>query len=103
MIKILLTSVITLFVSGCTMLNYEPIQSEVGIIKKSNVTWVIVEDPNKFCTVRHKIYAGPGIPILACTTWNDNDNSCIIYTDKSPGYDLLGHELRHCFDKYWHK
>ncbi len=88
------------FISGCTMAYYEPINATVGQKKQAQVTWEIVEDPTKICKEKHNVQTPGMTPLLACTAWQGS--KCTIYTDTHPSYELLGHELRHCFDHNWH-
>ncbi len=82
-------------------MHYDPIHSEVGQKKQSLVTWEIVENPSNFCKENLNLTGNNSLGVLACTSWKGS--KCTIYTDKSPSYELLGHELRHCFDFNWHK
>ncbi len=93
-------TIFPLLVSGCTIAYYEPINATVGQKKQSQVTWEIVEDITKICKEKHNIEAPGATPILACTAWQSD--KCTIYTDIKPSYELLGHEVRHCFDHHWH-
>lgn len=38
----------------------------------------------------------------ACSTWTDN-GVCTIYIEEGDTWDTLYHELRHCFEGYWHE
>ncbi len=98
--KIFILSIL-FFLHGCAMIQYEPINANLGQKKQSLVTWEIIENPSKFCKEKYNLKTNDGNLILACTSWQGE--KCTIYTDKNPSYELLGHELRHCFDHNWHK
>lgn len=71
--------------------------------RETYVKWNVVDDPDKTC---RKLNAnGPkenGI-ILACALNDPQRNVCNIYTSKHLNLAILGHELRHCFEKDWHQ
>jgi len=53
------------------------------------VIWSEVNDVQAVCGPRALACAIPGDP-------------CFIYTYPDPSFDLLGHELLHCFKGRWH-
>lgn len=98
--KKIITLLTILALHGCTIMPYEPIKAEIGQKKQSFVTWEIIENPAQFCKDKYNLTSN-NTGVLACTAWKGD--KCTIYTDQSPSYELLGHELRHCFDFDWHK
>lgn len=70
--------------------------------KSTIITWNIVEDANKVCKEK-----GVKVPndhqIIGCATFYPNMIHCEIYTNKKTTLDILGHEIRHCFEGHWHE
>ena len=67
------------------------------------VEWRAVDDVRDYCS---KLNVSRGYPpitntnIKACGT--QDGNKCLIVTAKQASMHNLGHELRHCFQGYWH-
>jgi len=57
------------------------------------VTWREVDDLS-ICQLK------TANPLLGCAIWTAS--TCTIYTYRNPPFDLLGHELLHCFTGNWH-
>ncbi len=38
----------------------------------------------------------------ACAVWNVKTNVCTIITEPHAPYEVLGHEVRHCFEGHFH-
>jgi hypothetical protein len=90
---------LVLLLVGCSSFTVKPYDER--ITQTTIVTWTTVDDVEKEC-----INAGvkdPGIfrHILGCAKYDKT--SCTIYTGKTTSMEILGHELRHCFEGKFHK
>lgn len=64
-----------------------------------NIQWVVVEDLEQACFGKPK---NPGDGELrGCAKFTST--ACIIYTKRITSLANLGHEIRHCFEGYWHE
>ena len=61
------------------------------------VTWVIAADPQKACGVD----VGKGKVLLGCAIYSGT--MCKIITSRNTTMEILGHELRHCFEGQFHQ
>jgi len=63
------------------------------------IQWVVVEDLEQACFGKPK---NPGDGELrGCAKFTST--ACIIYTKRITSLANLGHEMRHCFEGYWHE
>jgi len=64
-----------------------------------SIQWVVVEDLEQACFGKPK---NPGDGELrGCAKFTAT--ACIIYTKRITSLANLGHEMRHCFEGYWHE
>lgn len=68
-------------------------------IAKSTITWIVSNDPTATCkqlfpALRHRLI------LPACAGWDDD--ICTIVTGSVTTHQLLGHEVRHCFEGNFH-
>lgn len=66
------------------------------------IKWNVVDNPDEVCRKLNKTGFKQNGTILACAIGNDR-NVCNIYTSKNLNLAILGHEVRHCFEKDWHE
>lgn len=66
------------------------------------IKWNIVDNPDETCKKLNKSGFKQNGVILACAVGNDTKNVCNIYTSKNLNLAILGHEVRHCFERDWH-
>ena len=64
------------------------------------ITWITAGDITEKC---HSV----GLPYrydgwLGCATVSTDGKSCTIYTNKHTSHEILGHEIRHCFQGAFH-
>jgi len=78
-----------LFLAGCATFD-TPVQEQYSK-HWSTVVWLEVKDIEHHC----------GKNRLACA-YPDTD-PCVIVTLKDPSWEILGHEVGHCFKGRWHK
>ena len=68
----------------------------------SIVEWRASEDIQRDCDIESKKrkFNGFNYELAACSFWRDD--FCLIITSKSTTVDVVGHELRHCFQGNFH-
>jgi hypothetical protein len=95
----LFVAVLVLMLSGCSIMipfqypnNF--IASKMGM-HNSHITWRVVEDATAECKA-----LGSKTPALACAFMGKYN--CVIVTNKDTSHEILGHEMRHCFEGNWH-
>jgi len=64
------------------------------------ITWITAGDITEKC---HEV----GLPYRydgwqGCATVSVDGKSCVIYTNKHTSHEILGHEIRHCFQGAFH-
>lgn len=70
---------------------------------KTNVEVIAVDNVQNYCEKEsHKRGFGgfKGISMQACSFWSGS--TCLIVVPKMTNNDMLGHELRHCFQGSFH-
>lgn len=80
----------------------KPFDATKNEVKTVKITWIYVENIQKECNAEFKrkkidplTYA-----VDACSVWEGD--TCTIITKKRPTMHDVGHEVRHCFQRYWH-
>jgi hypothetical protein len=73
-----------------------------NIHNTSKVTWISVNNIQVTCEREAKLRGYPpfGYDLKACSFF-END-VCVIFTSKKVNMHTLGHEVRHCFQGWWH-
>lgn len=87
--------------TGCAVSHNQNYFSADLEVTSTNVTWVVVEDADKQCRTFYKLSKTPQ-RIEACALIVRELDSCFIFTNKTLTQDVLGHEIRHCFQGRWH-
>jgi hypothetical protein len=64
------------------------------------ITWITAGDITKHCESVGLPYRYDGW--LGCATVSVDGKSCVIYTNKHTSHEILGHEIRHCFQGNFH-
>ena len=64
-----------------------------------NISWLVVDDVDKYCR-ENGLTAKTFQKIYGCAFWSGN--KCTIVTNKHTSHSILGHELRHCFERHFH-
>jgi hypothetical protein len=68
------------------------------------MTWKPVDNVQQVCQDEYKRRGHSALnhKVDACSFWNSFTKICTIYTKKNPTMHDLGHEMRHCYQGYWH-
>lgn len=87
---------LSLFLGGCASVEERPVKAgpEVRIVTLER-TYAATEECGKLTS------APPGWKIVACATLGEA--VCKIIAQPTADDDVLGHEVRHCFDGTWHR
>ena len=72
------------------------------ITEETTVTIIVTDNVQKTCNAEsHKRNLGGfGHEFEACSFWNNT--TCTIVVGKKTNNDILGHEIRHCFQGHFH-
>lgn len=86
---------------------YEHYSAVDNYTNKVDITWEISDNIQKTCdNIRIKVTGKPyPYTIDACSEWSKIDGStykCRIITTRTPNNDIVGHEIRHCFQGDFH-
>ena len=90
---------IALLLIGCSSFTAKPYDERVTQV--STVTWLTFDDVEKECIKAGVEEPGPFKHILGCAIYNKK--RCKIITAKTTSMEILGHELRHCFEGKFHE
>jgi len=96
---LMLISILT----GCVSLSdnsFKAVKPEKRLTNKTTVMWITVDDVDATCKSLNTSFT-KDMNILGCAEMDRN--WCKIYTNKNTTMTVLGHELRHCFEGYWHE
>jgi hypothetical protein len=71
---------------------------------RMTVRWIRVSDQDlqRLCTLPTQRPVRPGSVFFGCAGM-DLAGTCIIYTSTNTSHQIVGHELRHCFQGNFHK
>lgn len=64
------------------------------------ITWLVVADPTAKCKELFPATMASRPIIPACAVWAPN--KCVIVTGTVTNHQILGHEVRHCFEGNFH-
>lgn len=91
--------VVSLLLAGCSTFTTKPYNERVT--ESTVVKWITVDNVEEEC-VKLGANKPPLMSVLGgCAVYNKH--SCTIYTEKTTSMEILGHELRHCFEGKFHK
>ena len=94
---------ICLLISGCSFSLFIPEEDSFTPSKSSsqvNVTWLVVDNTTASCKQYFPEFMEKYPFIISCTGWSND--VCVIITSKITTHQILGHELRHCFEGNFH-
>jgi hypothetical protein len=98
----LLSSVL---LSGCASVFVAPIEpafNPAPQVQDVRVRLIQVNDPSSACKAAFPQSLSQYWIVLACAGWSEDRKECTIITGKNPPTQVLGHELRHCFEANFH-
>jgi hypothetical protein len=96
--RIFLLLVVSFVSTGCSNFVAKPYNERVTVA--TTVTWITVDDVTEECVRLGAKDPRPVREIAGCATYNQT--ACKIITAKSTSLEVLGHELRHCFEGKFH-
>jgi hypothetical protein len=88
-----------LLLIGCSSFTAKPYEERVT--ESTIVTWLIFDDVESECIKAGVKEPGPFKHLLGCAIYNKK--VCRIVTGKTTSMEILGHELRHCFEGKFHE
>jgi hypothetical protein len=74
------------------------------VIKPKLIDWITVPDAHAYCSAYLEKIGEP-IPagiIGGCAIVDEQINRCKVITSIETTYAIFGHEMRHCFDGFYH-
>jgi len=96
---------LALLATGCTLTVQIPEEKAFHGNPKAPVmaiTWIAVDDPTSECKrLLPKDQAFHPV-VAACASWDFEKRKCTIVTGKPTSHQVLGHEVRHCFEGAFH-
>ena len=91
--------------SGCSATVHIPKEAAFDprpVQTKMSITWVVSENPTAECKRLFPKQMGFHPVIPACAGWSFEAQECVIVTGKTSTHQILGHEIRHCFEGAFH-
>jgi hypothetical protein len=88
-----------ILLTGCSTFTARPYEERVT--EATIVTWITVDDIQETCKNLGIKDPGPFRHLLGCVKYSKK--TCRIYTEKITSMEILGHELRHCFEGKFHE
>lgn len=87
---------------------YERYSTASNMTDTVKITWETVDNVQKACSEDRIKSIGKPYPykVLACSNWTKNlfnQYKCHIITGKTVNNEIVGHEIRHCFQGSFHK
>jgi hypothetical protein len=80
----------------------EPAFNPAPQVQGVRVKLIKVEDPSATCRAMYPTTLGGYRIMLACAGWSPDRSECTIVTGMKPLPEVIGHELRHCFEGNFH-
>lgn len=93
--------VLLLLLTGCSSFTAKPDSERIILAPK--IWWITVDDPEKECLSYGTRPAPLFYEIQGCAMVQRYDQSCTIITGKNTSMEILGHEMRHCFEGNFHE
>jgi hypothetical protein len=105
LIKISGVLALLLVMTGCTITTHIPAEAAFVPAPKVNaihITWIAAADPTAECKRQFPRTMGFHPMIPACAGWDDQQTVCVVVTGTPTTHQILGHEMRHCFEGHFH-
>jgi hypothetical protein len=95
----LLCIILIVLLSGCSTFTTKPYRER--ITESTTVTWLTVDNVHETCIMMGNKNPGSFQTLKGCARYDEK--SCKIITGKTTTMEILGHELRHCFEGKFHE
>ena len=86
---------------------YEMFNATTNMTNNTSIEWQQVSNVQAVCEKesQRRNLGGFKIKVDACSFWTKNmfGDSCTVVTGKRTNLEILGHEIRHCFQGAFHK
>jgi hypothetical protein len=100
-----LTFALAVLVSGCSMTVHIPPEEAFTANPAFNdiqIAWISTDNPTAECKRLFPKTMAFHPVIAACAGWDWQTNTCTVVTGKPTTHQILGHEIRHCFEGKFH-
>lgn len=106
MTKFTATALLTLLLSGCSgqMIFLLP-EEDFPVANKSKmvqITWITDSNPNERCSRMANAKPSATKRFVGCAAYDESANTCTIVTSPTTTNEVIGHEMRHCFEGQFH-
>lgn len=101
---IILTPAIALL-TGCASMLTIPSEGRFDALPSApemRITWRAVDDPTAACKALFPMAMAYHPVIAACAGWDAAKRECTVVTGLVTTHQILGHEVRHCFQGDFH-
>ena len=91
--------------TGCSMTVHIPEEAAFSprpVVQGMTITWVVADDPTAECKRLLPSAYGFAPLIPACAGWDLERKTCVIVTPRVATHQIVGHEIRHCFEGRFH-
>ena len=96
---------LALLATGCSITTHIPPElafESKPVANGIQITWVPSDNPTAECK---RLFPKPMTyhPVIAaCAGWDRTANTCTVVTGTTTTHQILGHEIRHCFEGNFH-
>ena len=93
----------TLFLTSCAEISgtFDGERPLKAGLETKTITLLRTYDASEECTRLTWNKVPPGRKAIACASWGETN--CLIRIKPDASDEVLGHEVRHCFDGSWHR
>jgi hypothetical protein len=81
---------------------FQPIANKSRVLDAPIVNLVIKPNAHEVCSKIIGMEPSGLQRVMACAYWDIRKNECTIVTHKHTATNIIGHELRHCFEGFFH-
>jgi len=69
----------------------------------TTVSWFVVDNVKQVCNELFKLHnIKQKLMVDGCAIWIEDFSICVIVTPKITTHEVVGHEIRHCFEGHFH-
>jgi hypothetical protein len=97
---------LALVATGCQMVMHIPHElafEAKPVMNDVQIKWISATDPTKECKRLFPDSMSSYRIIAACAGWDQTTNTCVVVTGSQTSHQVLGHEVRHCFEGNFHQ